>query len=82
MADMIPIPKGLQPHGNFNRDRKGDKEPIALAGEQYQELPESQNIEDRRGENMSDVEAASHVAASRTRDGVRGRYRPSQDDGV
>jgi hypothetical protein len=76
MADMIPVPKGLLPHGNFNRDLKGDKEPITLAGEQYENLPMSSNIEDRRGDDERvEANTARTVASTRTRMAVKGRQR-------
>lgn len=65
-------------------DRLVPKPQIALSGEQYEQLPESNNIEDRRYDPpMSDTESATITAAERTKDSVfaRNRYRPPPNNG-
>jgi hypothetical protein len=61
---------------NINRSLKGDRKLPTLAGEQYENMPASTNIEDRRGETD---EGPRQAALARTvasiKTGMRGRYR-------
>lgn len=61
---------------NVNRSLKGDRE-LKLAGEQYERLPESNQVEDRRADPIPAVEAntARAMASTRTRMAVKGRQR-------
>lgn len=70
MADMD------NPHGVV-RAGKSDKDGITLSGEQYEQLPESNQIEDRRADPVPTVEAntARTMASMRTRGAVKGRQR-------
>lgn len=68
MADM-DNPNGVV------RSGKSDKG-ITLAGEQYESLPESDNIDDRRGaDERVEANTARTMASTRTRMAVKGRQR-------